>query len=64
MQKISNKTKDTLYQIVSEEITLARIKIEKLNITDKWIKEQIDKIMFELQCSASQKAISCFKYNK
>ena len=64
MQHISDKSRDILWNTVSEEVSQARIKISKLNIEDKFICEQIDKIMFELSCGAPQKAISCFKYNK
>lgn len=64
MQKISDKSRGDLYEAVAEEVTQARVKIAKLNIEDKFIKEQIDKIMFELNCVAPQKAISCFIYNK
>lgn len=64
MQHISDKSRDALWEAVSEEIMQARIKISKLNIEDEFIKEQIDKILFGLYCSAPQKAISCFKYNK
>lgn len=64
MQIISDKKIDALYEAVAEEIIQARIKIEKLNIEDKFIKEQIDKIMFELYCGAPQKALGCFIYEK
>lgn len=64
MQSISNKSRDTLYDTVAEEVTQARINIEKLNIQDKFIKEQINKIMHSLQCSAPQKALDCFSYQK
>lgn len=63
MQRISDKSRDTLYEAVAEEVTQARIKIEKLNI-DKFIKEEIDKIMFGLSCGAPQKALDCFIYQK
>lgn len=62
--KISAKKKDELYNIVSEEITQARLQIKKLNISDKFVEDNIDKILFNLQCGASQKAISCFDYPK
>lgn len=64
MQHISDKSRDALWEAVSEEVMQARIKISKLNIEDEFIKEQIDKILFRLSCGAPQKAISCFKYNK
>lgn len=64
MQKLSDKSRDSLYEAVSEEVMLARIKIEKLNIQDVYVKEQIYKIMFGLSCSAPQKALDCFVYNK
>lgn len=64
MQRISDKSKDALYEAVYEEVIQARLKIEKLNINDKFIKEQIDKIMFELNLSAPQKALDCFIYEK
>jgi hypothetical protein len=64
MQRISDKSRDALYEAVAEEVTLARIKIEKLNIEDKFIKEQIDEIMFRLVCGAPQKALDCFLYEK
>ena len=64
MQRISDKSRDALYEAVAEEITQARIKIEKLNIEDNFIKEQIGKIMFGLACGAPQKALDCFIYEK
>ena len=64
MQRLSNKTRDELYQAISEDITQARLKIEKLNIEDDFISEQLDKILFNLNCSAPQKALDCFIYNK
>jgi len=64
MQRISDKSRNALYEAVAEEVTQARIKIEKLNIEDKFIKEQIDKIMFGLACGAPQKALDCFIYEK
>ena len=64
MQRISGKSRDNLYESVVEAVTQARIKIAKLNIEDRFIKEQIDKIMFELTCAAPQKALDCFIYDK
>lgn len=64
MQKISNKSRDALYATVSDEIMTARINIDKLNIFDKNIKNQIDEIMFRLQWNASQKAIDCFIHSR
>ncbi len=64
MQNISDKSRDKLWKVLDEEIMQARIKIEKLNIEDKFIKETLYKIMFDLSCAAPQAAISCFNYNK
>ncbi len=64
MQRISDKSRDALYDAVAEEVKQARIKIEKLDIEDKFIKEQINKIMFGLTCGAPQKALDCFIYKK
>lgn len=64
MQQISDTSRDSLYDTVHGEVMDARVKIEKLNIDNKYIKEQIDKIMFTLSCSAPQSAISCFNYRK
>lgn len=60
MQRLSNKSRDNLYDTVHEEIIQARINIQK-NLMNP---EQIDKILFNLTCSAPQAAISCFHYNK
>jgi len=64
MQHLSNKSRDILWNSVSEEVTQARLKIAKINIEDKEIKNQIDKIMFDLSGAASQKALDCFNYEK
>lgn len=61
MQRISNKSRDILYGNASDEIMTARMNSEKLNISDTYIKDEIDKIMFELHYSVSQKAISYFR---
>lgn len=64
MQHLSNKSKNTLWNSVSEEVTQARLKIAKIHIEDKEIKNQIDKIMFDLSGAAPQKALDCFIYEK
>lgn len=38
MQRISDKSRDALYEAVTEEVIQARIKIEKINIEDKFVK--------------------------
>lgn len=63
MQKISKKSKDKLYEVVHDDIMLARIKIYQMDIPHS-IKEEIDKIMSDLGISAPLKAICCFKYDK
>lgn len=64
MQRISDKSRDALFDAVAHEVTEARIKINKLNIEDKFIKEQIDNIMSGLASGAPQKALDCFIYEK
>ncbi len=64
MQRLSNKSRDTLYESVHEEVVKARIEVGKLNIVDKYIQKQLDNILFNLNCSAPQKALDCFEYNK
>jgi hypothetical protein len=64
MQRLSKKSEEKLYGSVYHAVMDARIKIERLNIKDLYIKEQIDKIMFSLNVHAPQSAIDCFIYDK
>ena len=58
---LSKKKRTELYEVVSEEITEARIKIWKMR-NDKHISiAEIDDILSQLNIDAPQKAIDLFK---
>ena len=65
MQRISDKSRDTLWDAVESDIIVARAKIGILLASqDPFIIDTVDSVLHNLSSGVPQKAIDCFNYNK
>lgn len=67
MQHLSDKSRDTLFDIVTECVSNAQKKIELLKYLPSLevdLLAEVEKILSDLKMGIGQKALDCFTYNK